>query len=119
MARTDRHGAAWLVGKQLLVGLEGALRDDLEHLAHDLSVSGQELIEGMLIEDEDLAIGLGTGSRGARRTGEQRHFAEELAIGEVGQNLLVAARVGGGQADSTAGHDEQCVARVTLATQDL
>jgi hypothetical protein len=37
---TDGDRAARLFGQQLLVGVQRALRDDLEHLAHDLGVAG-------------------------------------------------------------------------------
>ena len=82
-------------------------------------MAGEQLVEGTLVEHQQLTVGLG-GRRGrTRRAGEQRHLTEELAVGEVGEDLLVAAGVTGRQANAAAGHDEERVAGISLAAEDL
>jgi hypothetical protein len=58
----------------------------------DVGVRLRDLVEGGPVQLQELAAGEGDDARHARLAGEDRHLAEEGALGEVAELGLVARR---------------------------
>ena len=122
----DGHAAACDLADQLVLSdladaalFHEPLAEDLGQEAGDGGVLAEERQEGLAGDGNAGAVGARDDIGGAGFAREQRHLAEDVACGELDEELLLSVFVEDGDEDLPGADDEHAVAGVAAAEDDV
>ena len=122
----DGHAAARDLADQLVLSdladaalFHEPLSEDLGEEAGDGGVLAEERQQGLAGDGDAGAVGAGDNVGGAGLAGEKRHLAEDVAGGELDEELLLSVFVEDGDEDLSRADDEHAVAGVAAAEDDV
>ncbi len=104
-------------GRIDVAGMQVRQRPLLAELAHLLvkeGILGQQPVEIVLGDGDQVGVGFGAHGGGARAAAQQRHLAERLAVAQLGQHALVGQHL-----DAAVGHDVEGIGRLALVEHRL
>src|SRR5688572_23699407 len=79
--------------RALAVGLDDPVGQALDDLGRQLRTIADEPVQALVLEDEQLHVGARDGVGGAGRVAEEAEIAEQLAVAERAQHLVVAVEI--------------------------